>query len=587
MLKPLESIPEHLLPFVSKQDPTLYTPMDHASWRYILRVSRAFFRDHAHQKYMAGLAETGISVERIPLIEEMDGCLRRFGWRAVGVIGFIPPSVFMEFQSLGILPIACDMRQIDHIAYTPAPDIVHEAAGHAPILADPEYATYLRHYGEVARKAIYSYKDMNVYNAVRKLSDVKEDPRSTADDIARAQNQLDDAIAALDYVSEATYLARMNWWTVEYGLVGDLRQPLIYGAGLLSSVSESHNCLKESVKKIPISIDLLNMSYDITRPQPQLFVTPSFDKLNDVLEEFASTMAFRKGGSEALAKAKIAGTLTTAVYDSGLQISGVLKDFHAGSDGQPIYLSYQGPSQLSVGDRQIQGQGPEYHQHGFGSPVGKVRGLAKSPAELTDADLKQMGFTNGEKGRLEFESGIVVEGRLQNPIQAQGRNLVLPFTDCSVKLGQTLLFDPAWGTYDMACGKKITSVFGGAADRAEYLRATGGYQQPPQSQKTNLTPENRELNGIYREIREFREQRKSQVTLLESLVGKLAIRYPDDWLSRLEILEILLSDDLSQKHPALETQLREQLADLSKKSAPHAELVARGMQLLGTVRGHA
>src|SRR6185437_6285197 len=174
-----EKIPDHLLPYIARQDASLYTPIDHASWRYILRVSKAFFSKFAHQKYLDGLVETGISTERIPLIDEMDTKLRRLGWRAVPVSGFIPPAVFMEFQSLGILPIACEMRTLEHLAYTPAPDIVHEAAGHAPIIADPDYAAYLRNYGEVARRAIFSDKDMAVYAAVRALSEVKEDPAST------------------------------------------------------------------------------------------------------------------------------------------------------------------------------------------------------------------------------------------------------------------------------------------------------------------------------------------------------------------------------------------------------------------------
>ncbi|MFL5814492.1 MAG: phenylalanine 4-monooxygenase, partial [Bdellovibrionia bacterium] len=165
-----EQIPEYLQPYIAHQDPSLYTPIDHASWRFILKISQAFFAKNAHPMYLNGLRETGISTDRIPLISEMDQKLRRFGWRAVPVSGFIPPAVFMEFLSRGVLPIACDMRKIENISYTPAPDIVHEAAGHAPIIAEPSYAAYLRHYGELAEKAIYSKQDLDVYEAVRNLS---------------------------------------------------------------------------------------------------------------------------------------------------------------------------------------------------------------------------------------------------------------------------------------------------------------------------------------------------------------------------------------------------------------------------------
>ncbi len=141
------------------------------------------------------------------------------------------------------------MRTIDHLLYTPAPDIVHEAAGHAPILADPEYAEYLRKYGEVARHSIISKQDMDQYEAIRVLSDIKEDPRSSKEEIARAETRLQQVNDSLTTTSEAALLSRMNWWTAEYGLVGDLRSPKIFGAGLLSSVGESHNCLSDSVKR--------------------------------------------------------------------------------------------------------------------------------------------------------------------------------------------------------------------------------------------------------------------------------------------------------------------------------------------------
>ena len=62
--------------------------------------------------------------------------------------GFLPPTIFMQFQSYGILPIASDMRDVSHMTYTPAPDIVHEAAGHSPIIVDQSYSDYLNQYGK-------------------------------------------------------------------------------------------------------------------------------------------------------------------------------------------------------------------------------------------------------------------------------------------------------------------------------------------------------------------------------------------------------------------------------------------------------
>jgi phenylalanine-4-hydroxylase len=412
----LQKIPEYLKPYIVEQDPSLYTWIDHASWRFILKLSQNFFKKHAHQKYLDGLRETGISTERIPLISEMNECLDQFGWQAVAVSGFIPPGVFMEFLALGVLPIACDMRKIENLAYTPAPDIVHEAAGHAPIVADPAFAKYLLSYGELARKAIYSSQDMDVYNAIRELSEVKESPASTEGEIQVANDRLDKAVASVTYDSEATQLARMGWWTFEYGLIGEVSNPKIYGAGLLSSMGESYHCLSDDVKKVPFSLDCIHQTYDITKPQPQLFVAKDFGQLTAALEELAEGMAFRKGGTFGLDRAKKAGTANTIELDSGVQVSGILADFISEFQGElfvePAYLQFKGPTQISYRDQQIEGQGADYHAQGFGSPVGELKD-GFLPAALDEGALWKYGFTSGNKGSLKFRSGVEVTGVLR------------------------------------------------------------------------------------------------------------------------------------------------------------------------------
>lgn len=570
----IEEIPKHLQPFTTKQDYSLYTPIDHACWRYIMRVSKAFFKKHAHQKYLDGIKETGISTDRIPKIEEMDQSLRKFGWRAVGVVGFIPPAVFMEFQSLGILPIACDMRSHEHVDYTPAPDIVHEAAGHAPIIADEEYAQYLRNYGEVARKAIFSQQDMDVYEAIRNLSIVKEAPNSTEEDIKQSQKRLDEAIATNSYISEATYLARMNWWTVEYGLVGDSENPLIYGAGLLSSVGESFSCLEEAVKKLPLTLDCLNTSYDITKPQPQLFVTPSFKHLTKILNKFSATMAFKVGGLLGLAKAKFAETVTTTVLDSGIQISGKLKDFITNGGKQPKYLMFEGPSQLCFDDQEIPNQGTKHHPEGFGTPIGLVKGLGKSAAHLTKEDLTALGFVPGSNGTLEFESGVKVTGELTNSTSIEGQLVLHTFKNCKVTLGERVLFEPSWGTFDMACGEKVTSVFGGPADRSRYLASIGSVEQIQGNQKTNRTESNAEQNLLFDQVRSLREKGNPDANSLLEILQKSLNLYPSDWLLPLEILELA-----SDGTPA-QTQAILKLEELSKVSKTQGTLIKRGLDLL-------
>ncbi|MEK7355592.1 MAG: aromatic amino acid hydroxylase, partial [Bdellovibrionota bacterium] len=320
-------LPAHLKRYVVEQDYSRYTPIDQAVWRFIMRQLTSYLPDHAHACYLEGLAKTGITIDRIPRIEEMSEKLAKFGWNAVPVSGFIPPAAFMELQAFGFLPIAADLRSVDHIGYTPAPDIVHEAAGHAPILVEPEYADYLAAYAKVASKAIISRQDMDQYEAIRFLSDLKEDPNSTPDQIAGAEKNLTKVTAAITHVSEAAYLGRMNWWTAEYGLIGTLENPKIFGAGLLSSVGEAKSCLESKVRKIPLTIECIDYSYDITEPQPQLFVTPDFNHLHVVLEQLADRMSFKLGGPEGLGRAVEGDTVNTVELDSGLQISGVLKSF--------------------------------------------------------------------------------------------------------------------------------------------------------------------------------------------------------------------------------------------------------------------
>jgi phenylalanine-4-hydroxylase len=560
-----EKVPAYLHAFIAEQDPKLYTAIDHASWRYIMRVSKAYFAEHAHQKYLDGLRETGISTERIPLISEMDEKLSEFGWRAVAVVGFIPPAVFMEFLSLGVLPIACDMRTLEHLSYTPAPDIVHEAAGHAPIIADQEYADYLFQYGEIARKVIFSDQDMNVYEAVRALSDIKEDPHATQEEIASTQRQLDEAAKNVTFVSEATLLARMSWWTIEYGLVGDMKNPKIYGAGLLSSVAESYHCLGAEVKKIPFTLDCINMTYDITRPQPQLYVTPDFANLREILDDLADTLAYRRGGLEGLEKARKSRTVTTTVFESGIQIGGLVEEVILDRAGAPCYLRFRGPCQLAVSDHELEGHDPKYHREGFGTALGKLKGFKKGPAEIAEGELRKL------KGRLEFESGVTVEGELTKILRHEGKNVVLTFERCTVKLGDRVLFDPSWGTYDLACGANVVSVFGGPPDRGKYLAATGGFAQKPARQKTNLTKENAGLAKLYEKVRKVREGGGKDVSELERVHAELERDYPADWLLRMELLET--------KGPWAEAA-RKRLGEIAGTDKDKAELIARGLRSL-------
>lgn len=580
MTLPLEEVPDHLKQYVSTQDESLYTAIDHASWRYIMRVSQYFFKDHAHPKYLEGLIETGISTERIPRVSEMDEKLKKFGWRAVAVTGFIPPAPFLEFLSLSVLPIGCDMRRLENIDYTPSPDIVHEAAGHAPIIADPSYASYLHKFGEIARRAIFAKEDLEVYHAIRHLSDTKEDPRQSLDDIRKAQEGLEKALANVSYVSEASKVSRLGWWSTEYGLYKENDKYLIYGAGLLSSVGESYSCVFDDVPKVPLTIHCVDVNFDITQPQPQLFYTEDFKELEGVIDELAASMAYKLGGLPGLKIAEKAQTVTTAQLDSGLQVSGVLTQIHVNSKDTPIYLQYTGPSQLAFEDRQLEGHGPSYHVHGYGTPLGLIEGLGISPSQLNPSQLQDMGFVEGKKGVLKFESGVHVEGVLSQKREAQGKIVVLTFQDCRVTQGDKVLFQPEWGAFDMACGDKVVSVYGGAADRGSYAREGNGYTYETKPQTSNLTEDNKNLDPLYAQVREIRQKgplKKEEEAPILKVVSQLREQFPKDWLLRLEIVEILKT---SQIESSLEKELLQELSSLGQQNPQWQNLINRGLEIL-------
>jgi len=395
----------------------------------------------------------------------MNKVLSKIGWGAVCVDGFIPPSSFMEFQAYKVLVIAADIRHLEHIEYTPAPDIIHEAAGHAPIIADPEYADYLRFFGEIGSKAITHPLDYELYEAVRHLSIMKGDHSSSPKDINNATQKIEAVQERMDQPSEVARIRNLHWWTVEYGLIGSMEDPKIYGAGLLSSIGESLQCLGDGVKKIPYSIDAADFSFDITTMQPQLFVTPEFNYLTDVLNEFADDMALRKGGSKGLQKAIDSQATATGVLSSGLQISGTFTEMIKGQNGQPVFMRTTSPSSLCVDNKQLPGHGIKYHGDGYSTPIGKIKNMDKVIEDQTTSDLEEQDIIVGKETTLEFESGVKVHGVLKGTTQNNhGKTVLLTFDQCAVTYQGRTLFQPEWGPFDMGLGETVESVYAGPAD---------------------------------------------------------------------------------------------------------------------------
>ncbi len=554
----VRSLPKHLLQFAVDQRYDEYTPVDHAVWRFIMRQNIFFLKEYAHKVYFQGLLDTGISFERIPRIEEMNEILGKIGWGAVAVDGFIPPAAFMEFQAYKVLVIACDMRQIHHIEYTPAPDIVHEAAGHAPIIVDREYSNYLQRFGEVGAKAMQTRRDFELYEAIRHLSILKELPNSDPKEVEEATKLVEHRQKNLGEPSEMALLSRLHWWTVEYGLIGTMESPKIYGAGLLSSIGESVSCLEANVRKIPYSTEAKDQAFDITTRQPQLFVCRDFQHLADILEEFANSMAYRVGGLEGINKAIECNRVATCEYSSGLQVTGVFTEVVT-SDNQPIYLRTTGPSALAFANKQLEGQGKDRHGEGFGSPIGKWKG----------GELRQ-----GAKVKLGFESGISVEGKIERIVERGSKPIVVTFSNCTVKHGGHVLFDPAWGEYDMAVGERITSVFNGPADKDAYLEVA--LVPKERTIKVPSDTKRKKLESLYQQVRDIRERKVGYERLGEIWETQQA-QHPDDWLLSMEIYELL--DDTDQQ-PELRERVANFLRQVATQNKDKQTLVDWGFRLV-------
>ena len=569
------NLPRHLRQFIVDQNYEKYTPVDQAVWRYVMRQNYSYLKDVAYYPYIKGLQRAGLSIEYIPDLQTMNDNLGKLGWGAVTVDGFIPPAAFMEYQAYRVLVIAADIRQINHIEYTPAPDIIHESAGHAPIIADADYNNYLSYIGSIGAKAMFSAKDFELYEAIRELSILKEALDAPEHDIVKAEQHLNRIAENMGEPSEMALLSRLHWWTVEYGLIGSLDDPKIYGAGLLSSIGESASCMMDTVKKIPYTIDTITYAYDITKTQPQLFVTETFQNLIDVLEQYADTMAFRTGGSASIMKAIDSKNPATAVYSSGLQVTGIFSDMGVNSSDELTFIKTTGPSALAINGKQIEGHGKSYHKDGFSSPVGRLKNSNKSLEDFSAEDLAAYGLQEGQNANLLLESGISVKGTLTHVTRNADKIVLLILENCTVKEDNgNILFQPEWGTYDMAVGEQIISVFNGAADKEAYEEIT--HMSTKKTEKLTYDDHTERLHRIYKSIRLIRENGHSYGQLT-TLFETLKTDYRQDWLCAIEILEILHH---TQYDPILEKEVRIYLEMKASNEPDHKKLIDDGLHVI-------
>ncbi len=339
-------------------------------------------------------------------------------------------------------------------------------------------------------------------------------------------------------------LTRLHWWTVEYGLVGTLDSPKIYGAGILSSIGEASTCLSDAVKKIQYDFSTQDYAFDITTKQPHLFVVDNFKTLISVLEKFAEQMAVRVGGLQGIQQAIETDNTATLVYSSGLQVSGVCTEVLTDSSNNPIFLKTTGKTNLAVDNKELDGHSIEYHKDGFSSPIGNLQNSTKPFEEFTIEDLAKFNISVNNEVSLTFASGIVVNGICTEIKYNNDKLVLLTFKECKVTYNDTVLFDPSWGTYDMAVGSTICSVFSGAADK-------NAFEQPTAISKTrvikvNYSDADKALHLLYQKVRDIRSHENSDIDIAE-IWQELQKNHAYDWLLAVELLEIILDKKVNRE----------------------------------------
>jgi phenylalanine-4-hydroxylase len=296
--------------------------------------------------------------------------------------------------------------------------------------------------------------------------------------------------------------------------------------------------------------------------------------LRRVLEEFASTMAFKIGGLEGMSKAIECENVATCEYSSGLQVSGVLSEVLTDENNSPIYLRTTGKTALAFRDKELEHHGIDHHKDGFGSPVGKWQHTSASPELLTNDQLHALGIVEGRKAKIEFVSGVIVSGKVENILSRDGKLLLITFSNCTAKHGDRVLFNPDWGMYDMAVGERISSVFNGAADKDAYNQVALIPRE--RTIKVPSDAKRKRLENLYAQVRKIRENQAGYERLGEIWETQQA-EHPEDWLLSMEIFEIL--DSTGQQHE-LRTKIEKFLDEKKAKTKDLSTLIGWGFRLV-------
>ena len=219
-----------------------YTQEDHAIWRTLFERQQQTLKGKVCQEYLDGLAALGIGPEGIPDFERMNVRLRELtGWEVVAVPGLVPGRPFFQMLASRRFPAGTFIRTREQLDYLEEPDIFHDIFGHVPLLTNPAYADYMQEYGRIGLDAI-EHKGVK-------------------------------------------FLSRLNWYTIEFGLIRKPEGIQIYGAGIVSSFGEARYVIEDpSANHLAFDLDrVLRTGYYIDDFQATYFVIDRFEDLFEVL----------------------------------------------------------------------------------------------------------------------------------------------------------------------------------------------------------------------------------------------------------------------------------------------------------------
>jgi phenylalanine-4-hydroxylase len=233
-----------------------------------------------------------------------------------------------------------------------------------------------------------------------------------------------------------------------------------------------------------------------------------------------------------------------------------------------------GKTALAFQGKELEGHGVDYHEDGFGSPVGKWKQTPTAPELLTNDQLHALGIVEGKKAKIEFVGGVVVSGKVEKILHRDGKLLLITFSNCNTKYHDRVLFEPEWGVYDMAVGERINSVFNGAADKDAYNQVA--LVPKERTIKVPSDAKRRRLENLYAQVRKIRESKTGYERLGEIWETQQA-EHPEDWVLSMEIFEILNTTD---QQPELKARIEKFLNEKKAKTKDLATLISWGFRLV-------